>query len=104
MMESYVLMMQHNCLTISFATLMWGIISQLLMVVNSSINFFIYCASSTTFREVLTASVRDSGLVRVLCPTLERRFRRGHAEAAARARAANAARAANNVEMVEAAK
>ena len=50
--------MEHNCNSIGFWTLLWGNISQLLMVINSSMNFFIYCFMSAVFREVLYANLR----------------------------------------------
>ncbi len=61
MIESYKRMMEHDCLNLAFSTLMWGIVSQLLMVANSSMNFFIYCASSTVFREVLHDNLKAYG-------------------------------------------
>ena len=51
--------MEHNCNSIGVWTLFWGVISQLLMVVNSSMNFFIYCFMSAVFREVLYANLRQ---------------------------------------------
>jgi hypothetical protein len=50
--------MTHGCNGLSFWTLIAGNVSQLLMVVNSSMNFFIYCLMSGVFREVLTANIR----------------------------------------------
>ena len=51
--------MAHECNSIGVWTLFWGVISQLLMVVNSSMNFFIYCFMSAVFREVLYANLRQ---------------------------------------------
>ena len=65
--------MEHNCNSIGVWTLFWGVISQLLMVVNSSMNFFIYCFMSAVFREVLYANLRqvvfELGTFRCWCTT-----------------------------------
>ncbi len=43
----------RGCYALPLWVLLLGTVSQLLMVLNSSINFFIYCLMSAVFREVL---------------------------------------------------
>lgn len=50
--EQYKEDVSHGCIHLPFWVLLSGTVSQLLMVVNSSINFFIYCVMSALFREV----------------------------------------------------
>ncbi len=50
---------ENGCFTLPFWVLLSGTASQLLMVVNSSINFFIYCLMSQLFREVLFQNIKS---------------------------------------------
>ena len=45
--------MDHNCYSLPLWVLLMGNFSQLSMMINSSINFFIYCFMSSVFRDVL---------------------------------------------------
>ena len=45
----------HGCRSLKFSILLIGTVSHLLLVINSSLNFFLYCLMSTSFRCELRA-------------------------------------------------
>ena len=74
--------MARGCNSLAFWVLLSGNISQLMMVVNSSINFFIYCVMSAIFREVFCdmmvtycPMMKDNSLLAGLFPCCKARRR-----------------------------
>ena len=51
--QEYKEALDHNCYSLPLWVLLMGNFSQLSMMINSSINFFIYCFMSSVFRDVL---------------------------------------------------
>lgn len=45
----------HGCKALKLWVLLVGTVSHLLLVINSSLNFFLYCGMSTTFRNELSS-------------------------------------------------
>ena len=49
--------LNHNCYSLPLWVLLMGNFSQLMMMINSSANFFIYCFMSNVFRECLHEAI-----------------------------------------------
>lgn len=65
-MEKYKLDMENGCGLPQWVVIT-GLVSELLLAVNSSINFFIYCFMSSLFRDVLCSTLK--GVSEHLCGT-----------------------------------